>query len=68
MKIISHILSLILSDMKPEYIYVQLLFITVFLKVGWLMLAAFLSHAIKTFTYQQDQAHSQLTGRFSLCH
>jgi len=63
MKITSHIMSLILSDIKPEDIYVQLLFITLFLKVGWLMLVAFLSHAMETFTYPHDVTRNRITGR-----
>jgi hypothetical protein len=68
MKITSHILSLILSDMKPEYIYVQLIFITLFLKVGWFMFVAFLSHTMKTFTCRHDLMLSHSTGRLSLCY
>jgi hypothetical protein len=68
MKIASIVLSLLLSDVKREVIYVELLFISLFIKVGWFMLFAFLSHLIKTFTYQHDPADRQLTGRLSLCH
>jgi hypothetical protein len=68
MKITSHILSLILSDMKPEYIYVQLIFITLFIKVGWFTLVTFLSHAMKTFTCRHDLMLSHSTSRLSLCY
>jgi hypothetical protein len=68
MKIASIILSLLLSDVKREVIYVELLFISLFIKVGWFMLVAFLSHLIKTFIYQHDPADRQLTGHLSLCY
>ena len=68
MKTISHILSLVLPDIKPEYIYMQLLFITLFFKVGWIVLATSLTHAIKTFIHQYGRGHSQVTDRLSLCH
>jgi len=68
MKIISHILSMILSGMKPEDIYVELLSITPAFKAVWVMFVAFLSHIMETFTYRPGSTHNQATARLSLCH
>jgi hypothetical protein len=68
MKTISYILSLVLPDLKSEYIYMQLLFISLLIKAGWLLLAGLLSHAMKMFKGLHRQHHMQVTGRLSLCH
>jgi len=68
MKTISRLLSLILSDMKSEDIYVLLIFVTLFLKVGWVTLADFFRHAIKIFTEQHHRPQSRLTDGLTLCH
>ncbi len=68
MKTISRLLSLILSDMKSEDIYVLLIFITLFFKVVWVAVADFFRHAVKTFTEQHHWSQSRLTNGLSLCH
>ena len=68
MKTLSYILTLVLPDMKSEYIYMQLLFIGLLLKAGWLLLAGLLSHAMKMFKGLHSQHNSQGSGRLSLCH
>jgi hypothetical protein len=68
MKIISHILSLFLSGIKSEDIYLELIFITPAFKAGWVVLIAFLSQIAKTFTSRCYQQRSLATHRLSLCH
>ena len=68
MKIISHILSLFLSGVKSEDIYLELIFIIPAFKAGWVVLVAFLSEIVKTFTSGCYQPHSGLTHRLMLCH
>jgi hypothetical protein len=68
MKIIARLLSLILSDMKSEDVYVLLIFVTLFLRVVWLTLDTFLSHAMQPFAYQHSRAQNQLADRLTLCH
>jgi hypothetical protein len=68
MKIISQILSLFLSDMKPWQIYMVLVFFTLTFEVGWFMFVASLNHAVQTFAKQDIWVRSQATGGLSLCH
>jgi hypothetical protein len=67
MKTTSLILSLLFSDMKREDIYLELVFVMLFLKVGWLTLTVFLKHAANLVTYPHDRNQGQLAGCFSLC-
>ena len=67
MKIASLILSLLLSDTKAEQIYVELLFISLFVKVGWFSLLALLNHTLKTISCYHGPADRQLIVRLSLC-
>ena len=68
MKTISYILSLVLPDIKSEYIYMQLLFMALLFKAGWLLLAGLLNQAVKMFKGLHSQHNSQGSGRLSLCH
>jgi hypothetical protein len=68
MKIISYILSLFLSGIKSEDIYLELIFIIPAFKSGWVVLVAFLSQIVKTFPSRCQQSHSGLTHRLVLCH
>jgi hypothetical protein len=67
MKIISHILTLFLSGMKSEDIYLELILIILALKAEWVVLAAFFSNAVKTFACRYQQPNSYRTGHLSLC-
>jgi hypothetical protein len=68
MKIISQILSLFLSEMKPWQIYMVLVFITLTFEAGWFMFVASLNHAVKTFANRHIWVRRQATGHLSLCH
>jgi hypothetical protein len=68
MKIASHILSLFLSDLKSEDIYVQLLFITLVLKAKWVLLMVLLNHAVKTFNCTHAWAGNRVSHRLALCY
>jgi hypothetical protein len=68
MKIISHILSLFLSGIKSEDIYLELIFIIPALKAAWVVVIAFLSQIVKTFSGNWHQPHIGMTHRLSLCH
>ena len=68
MKTISHILSLVLSDMKSEDVYVQLLFITLVFRAKWVLLIALLNHAMKAFNCTHAWAGNRVSYRLALCH
>ena len=68
MKLLSYVLSLILSDIRPEDIYVQLLFISLVIKSAMLTCAVVLNLAIKRISTPQVRTHRQSTGHLSLCH
>jgi len=68
MKIISYILSLFLSGIKSEDIYLELIFIIPAFKAGWVGLFALLGQVVKAFTSRCHQPHSGLTHRLILCH
>ena len=68
MKIISHILSMFLSGMKSEDIYLELTLTILAFKAEWILLIAFLNHAVKTFNCTHAWAGNQVPHRFALCH
>jgi hypothetical protein len=68
MKIISQILSLFLSEMKPWQIYMVLVFIILTLEVGWTMFFASISHAVNFFVTWPTWTSNQAKGGLSLCH
>jgi hypothetical protein len=68
MKIISQILSLFLSEMKPWQIYMVLVFMMLTFEAGWFMVVASLNHAVRTFANQNTWVSRPAEGRVSLCH
>jgi hypothetical protein len=69
MKITSRILSLFFSEMKPDYISMELIFITVFFRAQWLLLITLLSHTVKVINdAHAGAARSEQSHRLALCH
>jgi hypothetical protein len=69
MKITSRILSLFLSEMKPDDISIELIFINVFFKAQWVLLVALLSNMVKVFPCMgAGSANYGHSRRFTLCH
>ncbi|WP_259065789.1 hypothetical protein HDF24_02955 [Mucilaginibacter sp. X4EP1] len=68
MKIISWILSLFFSDMKPEDISLELIFVGLFFKAGWVLLITLLNYAVKAFKCTLAARPNLNSRRFTLCH
>jgi len=68
MKIISHILSMFLSGMKSEDVYLELTLTILAFKAEWILLIALLSHAVKVFKCAHAWPGNQVSHRLILCH
>ena len=68
MKIISRILSLFFSEMKPDDITMELIFITLVLKAKWVLLIALFNQIITAFDFTHAWAGTRVSYRFTSYH
>ena len=68
MKIISHILSMFLSGMKSEDVYLELTLTILAFKAEWILLIALFNHAVKAFKCAHAWPGNQVSQRLVLCH
>jgi hypothetical protein len=68
MKILSRILSLLFSDMKPDDISVELIFIILILKSQTVLLVTLYKRAMTVFNCTHNVASATAPRHFTLCH